>query len=337
MSAACGSRSHARSRAIAALAPAAVSGCTGLQSALDPGGPSAREISVLWWSMAGGAVLVLSLVLCLLLYAIFGNPERRRAITPHRLIVGGGMVLPVAVLSMLVPFNVRVASGITAPRSSSTLTIRIEGRQWWWDVEYDSGRLTDRFTTANEIYIPVGEPVELVLTTADVIHSLWFPGLGGKLDMIPGRTNRLMLEADRAGVYRGQCAEFCGIAHAKMALYAVAVPPQEFSLWAERQRAPGGEPEGELEQRGAELFDAGGCALCHTLRGRNAWGREGPDLTHVGGRLTIGAGLLDNTPAALAHWIAHNDAVKPGNRMPDYADLDGETRAALAAFLAGLE
>src|SRR5690606_11495173 len=154
---------------------------------------------------------------------------------------------------------------------------------------------------------------------------------------IPGRTNRLMIEADRPGVYRGQCAEFCGVAHAKMALYAVAVPPEEFAAWAERQLAPAEPPDGEREERGAALFDAGGCALCHTLRGRHAWGREGPDLTHVGGRLTIGAGLLDNAEAALAAWIAHNEAIKPGNRMPDYADLDGESLAALAAFLAGLE
>src|SRR5690606_508526 len=250
----------------------ALAGCAGIQSALEPAGPNAREIAILWWSMAVGAVLVLALVVGCLLYALLGHPERQERITPHRLIVVGGIVLPVVVLSILVPFNVRVASGVTAPRGDDTLTIRIRGRQWWWDVEYDPGRLEGRFTTANEIYLPVGEPVELVLTTADVIHSLWFPSLGGKLDMITGRTNRLMIEADRPGVYRGQCAEFCGVAHAKMALYAVAVPPEEFAAWAERQLAPAEPPDGEREERGAALFDAGGCALCHTLRGRHAWG-----------------------------------------------------------------
>lgn len=332
-------RRAARRRA-AALALAwggTLTGCAGVQSALDPAGPNAREISVLWWSMAAAAAVILTLVVGLLLYAVFGHPERRGWLTPHRLIVFGGMVLPVVALSVLVPFNVRVAEGVTAERRPDTLTIHVHGRQWWWDIEYDSGTLSGRFSSANEMYLPAGEPVELILTTADVIHSLWFPNLGGKLDLIPGRRNRLMIEADRPGLYRGQCAEFCGVGHAKMALYAVVVSREQFDAWLERQRSAAAEPATARAREGARLFHATGCPLCHAVRGHGAWATTGPDLTHVGSRLTIGAGLLDNTPAALALWIARNSAVKPGSRMPDYADLPADTRDALAAYLTGLQ
>ena len=328
-------RRYARSPLPAASA-IFVAGCGGLQSALDPIGPSAREIAVLWWIMAAGSALVFALVLGFLLYALYGRNGRRR-IKPMQLILGGGIVLPVVVLSILVPFNIKVASGVTAPAEPGTLTIRVHGRQWWWDIEYDDGTPGGSFTTANELYLPVGEPVELVLTSADVIHSLWLPRLAGKLDLIPGRTNRLLVEADAAGILRGQCAEFCGVGHTRMALYAVAVPPGRYREWAERQRSPAPEPAGDLARDGARLFAANGCPLCHAVRGHDAWGRLGPDLTHVGGRMTIGAGLLDTTPANLALWIARNDAVKPGNLMPDYADLDPAVREAIAAYLDGLE
>ena len=322
--------------ALTAAGAISVTGCGGLQSALDPIGPSAREIAVLWWAMAAGATIVFALVLGFLLYALYGGSGRRR-IKPMQLILVGGIVVPVVVLSILVPFNINVASGVTAEAEPGTLTIRVHARQWWWEIEYDDGTPGGSFTTANELYLPVGEPVELLLTSADVIHSLWLPRLAGKLDLIPGRTNRLLVEADTAGVLRGQCAEFCGVGHTRMALYAVAVPPGRYREWAERQRTPAAEPSDELARDGARLFATNGCALCHAVRGHDAWGRLGPDLTHVGGRMTIGAGLLDTTPQNLALWIARNDAVKPGNLMPDYADLDPPTRDAIAAYLDGLE
>jgi cytochrome c oxidase subunit II len=314
-----------------------LSGCAGIQSALEPAGPIAREIAALWWWMAGVGALVFVLVLVALLYAVFRRPERRWRVDPERLILGGGIVLPVVVLSVLLPFGVIVGSGVSDQRDDETLTIRVRGYQWWWDVEYGEGTPGGGFTTANELYLPVGQKVELILTAADVIHSLWLPRLAGKLDLIPGRTNRLMIEADTPGIFRGQCAEFCGIAHTKMAFIAVAVPPQRFAEWAEAQRAVAAAPQDEPARRGAALFAAAGCALCHTIRGTLAWGRAGPDLTHVGSRLTIGAGTLDTTRDNFALWIAHNDAFKPGNRMPDFADLDQEAREALAAYLESLE
>lgn len=320
-----------------AAAAAFLHGCGGLQSALDAAGPSAREIAILWWWMLGGSVAIFALVVGVLLYALFAGAATRERIAPLRLIVGGGIVLPIVVLSLLVPFNAYVASGATAARSADTLTIRVRGRQWWWQVAYDPGTPAATFETANEIYLPVGRPVELILTSPDVIHSFWVPRLAGKIDLIPGRKNRLMIEADEPGVFRGQCAEFCGAGHTKMALYVVAVESDRFETWMEHQRRPAAAPADPSAQRGAELFAATGCPLCHTVRGRGAWGRGGPDLTHVGSRLTIGAGLLQPTRENIATWIAHNDALKRGNRMPDYVDLDAQTRSAIGAYLESLE
>ncbi len=318
-------------------APAVLlAGCQGLQSVLDPVGPAAREINVLWWVMFAGAVLIFALVLAALLFGLYGRGSRQR-LTPMQLIVGGGIVLPIVTLSVLVPFNVKVASGVTEPAGEDALTIRVHGRQWWWDVEYEDGLSGDSFRTANEIWLPLDRPVELILTSHDVIHSLWLPRLAGKLDLIPGRTNRLMVEADTAGVFRGQCAEFCGLGHAKMALYAVAVPPERYAQWAEKQQRPARLPQQPAARQGSRLFRASGCPLCHTVRGQGAWGRVGPDLTHVGGRMTIGAGVLETSQENLALWIAHNEALKEGNRMPDYADLSRETREAIAAYLESLE
>lgn len=322
----------------AAVSCAAVllAGCSGVQSALDPAGPNAREIATLWWWMAVVAVAIFALVLGALLYALFGRGGMRNRVEPKKLIIGGGIALPLVVLSILVPFNVNVSSGTNAPRAPDTLTVRIDGNQWWWDIEYDLGEAGGTFQTANEIWLPLDKPVELILTSGDVIHSLWFPNLAGKLDLVPGRENRMMIEADTPGVFRGQCAEFCGLGHAKMALYAVAVTPERFAGWVEQQRRPASAPSAAIRE-GAALFHSAGCPLCHAVRGHDAWGRTAPDLTHVGSRLTIGAGLLDNTSENLALWIAHNDAVKRGNQMPDFTALSLDTRRAIAAYLESLE
>jgi cytochrome c oxidase subunit 2 len=311
-------------------------GCEGVQSALDPAGPSAREIATLWWWMAAGAAAIFLLVLLALLRGLRGaalRPLRR----PMRLVVLGGLVLAIVTLSALVPFNVFVASGVSAPRSADTVTIRVSARQWWWELEYDDGRPGSTFSTANEIYLPVGRPVELLLESHDVIHSFWLPALAGKLDVIPGRTNRMMIEADEVGIYRGQCAEFCGRAHAQMSLIAVAVTPDEFAEWLRRQSSDAIRSTDADVRAGAELFAAAGCPLCHMVRGHGAWGQSGPDLTHVGTRLTIGAAVLPNTPEHVALWISDNDAVKPGNRMPEFRHLDADARQALATYLASLQ
>jgi cytochrome c oxidase subunit 2 len=183
----------------------------------------------------------------------------------------------------------------------------------------------------------VGRPVEFLLTTADVIHSFWAPSLGGKLDMIPGRENRLVLEASRAGIYRGQCAEYCGGPHALMAFDVVAHEPAEFDRWLATQVRPAAAPADDTRRRGLEVFMQSGCAACHTIRGTEAAGLIGPDLTHVGSRLSLAAATLPNNPGALSAWVAHAQAIKPGVFMPSFEILSGPELTALSAYLEGLK
>jgi cytochrome c oxidase subunit II len=326
----------ARRLAPASLAYALVA-CSGQQSALQPSGTGAREAAILWWIMFAGAVLIFALVLALLLYAVLQPPERRRPVSVDHMVVGGGIALPVVALSILLTFGLPMGASTYADLPPDAPRVRVQGQQWWWEIEYVGNDGAESFATANEIYLPVGQPVELLLTSRDVIHSLWIPRIAGKQDLIPGRTNRLVVEAQEPGVFRAQCAEFCGLAHTQMALYVVAAPPEEFEAWTERQRAPAELPQTAAEARGAAAFVSNGCALCHAIRGQNAWGEVGPDLTHVGSRLTIGAGLVANTADNIATWIACNHEMKPGNQMPSYLHLDGETLHALGAYLESLQ
>ena len=323
--------------AVLLLSASLCGGCAGIQSALSPLGPVAREIAILWWWMLAFATAIFVLVLVALLYSIFRHPDRRWKVDPERMIVAGGIVLPLIVLSALLPFGVIVGAGVQDERAPDALTIRVRGHQFWWDIEYDDGTAEGSFRTANELYFPTGRQIELILSSVDVIHSLWLPRLAGKLDLIPGRTNRLVVEADTPGVMRGQCAEFCGVGHAKMAFIAVAVSPDEYAEWAAGQSSPARQSQDEQARRGADLFAASGCQLCHAVRGTRAGGRLGPDLTHVGGRLTIGAGILDTNRENLSRWIAHNSVLKPGNLMPDYDDLDPQTLDDISAYLESLQ
>jgi cytochrome c oxidase subunit II len=314
-----------------------LTGCAGQQSSLDPSGPAASEIAVIWWAMFAGALAITALVLVLLLYATFRDPDRRLRVSGERMIGLGGVALPVVGLSILIPFSYPVGFG-SVSNPNDAITIDVQGRQFWWQVDYtDEENPSLGFSTANEIRIPVGRPVRLSLTTADVIHSFWVPRLAGKLDMIPGRTNTMYIKADEPGLFRGQCAEFCGIAHAQMAFYVIAKPAEEYDAWAARQREGAREPKDAAAERGAELFKATGCVLCHTVRGHGAYSREGPDLTNMGGRKTIGAGMLANTPENMARWIAHPDKIKPGNRMPSFSHLDEQTRRDIAHYLMSLK
>ncbi|MFC6488999.1 cytochrome c oxidase subunit II [Nitratireductor sp. GCM10026969] len=328
-------------RHLAGLAPAALflfAGCTGPQSALQPSGAAAREVAYLWWAMFWAGTAIFVLVLALLLYPVFRQRARRWRIPPLQMIVAGGIALPVVALSILLVFGLRAGSGVSADLPEDAISIRVTAHQWWWDIEYVDRRDQSRnFTTANELYLPVGQPVELLLTSSDVIHSLWLPRIAGKIDLIPTHTNRLVVEAEETGVFRGQCAEFCGLSHAQMAFYAVAVPQEEFEAWVERQRAPAAPPSTAAIRAGKEAFDASGCVVCHTVRGGGAWGVEGPDLTHLGSRLTIAAGTFDNTRENIAAWIARNEQMKPGNKMPEFPHLDRETRLSIAAYLESLQ
>lgn len=321
----------------AAAFAVALGGCGGVQSALAPRGGSAAAIADLGAVMLVGAVLVLLLVVGLTAAAMLWPAERRRRLGRTSLVLWGGIVLPVVALTALLVAGLGLMRQAVEPPARPPLHIEVIGERWWWRVRYLDAEGDTDFVTANEIRLPVGQPVEFRLASAGLIHSFWVPQLGGKLDMIPGRTNRLVLSADAAGTFRGQCAEYCGAAHAQMAFEVVAEPPQAFADWAAAQRRPAAKAAAAEAQRGAALFLASGCGACHTVRGTPAAGTVGPDLTHVGGRLTIAAGTLPRNAGTLAAWILDAQHVKPGNLMPSFDILAGDEARAIAVYLDGLK
>jgi cytochrome c oxidase subunit 2 len=291
-------------------------------NALDPAGPAAGEIARLWWAMLAIAAVVFVVVMALVWRAI----ARRRADDERptveadrratRWIVIGGAAIPTVILGVVFVLTLRVLRVVAEEPRDDAPVVEVIGKQWWWEVRYAGGAPGERFVTANEIRIPVGRPVRVRLSASDVIHSFWVPELQGKMDLIPGRTLETWMQADRAGVYRGQCAEFCGRQHAKMGLVVVAEEPARHEAWLAAQRAPAGTPPDDEAARGREAFLRNGCQLCHAVRGTIAGGAMGPDLTHVASRRTLAAGALPNTPGALMGWISDPQAVKPGTRMP---------------------
>jgi cytochrome c oxidase subunit 2 len=248
-----------------------------------------------------------------------------------RWIVIGGVVMPVVVLVVVFGFTVQSMRAIPNAAPRDALTVEIVGHQWWWEVRYPYHQVV----TANEMHIPVGRPVELRLTSADVIHSFWVPQLGGKLDLLPDRSNTLVLEADGPGEYRGQCAEFCGLQHAKMRFLAVAEEPERFASWLADQQQSAAAPADATTGEGRSVFLESGCASCHTIRGTSAAATKGPDLTHFASRRTIAAGTLPNTRSHLSDWIADPAAVKRGTQM-QAIDLDDGEMAVLLDYLESL-
>jgi cytochrome c oxidase subunit 2 len=309
---------------------------SGPQSALNPAGRGAAAIADLFWWMAAGAVVVWLVVVGLAVYFIRIRPEPHSHRWAKLLIIGGGAVLPTVVLAALLVYGLAMLPTLVGPAPEGSLKITVHGAQWWWRVRYQptSGEAVE---LANEIRLPVGVPVEFRLESDNVIHSFWIPSLGGKVDMIPGRQTRLVLEPTRTGVLRGVCAEYCGASHALMSFPVVVLEKEEFARWLEQQRAAAHLPTELLAKRGQELFLAQGCNACHTVRGTQAAGVIGPDLTHVGNRLSLGAGTLPNEPDGFVRWIAHTEEVKPGARMPAFGMLPPEDLRALAAYLEGLK
>lgn len=319
-------------RGLALAALTALAGCGGTQSTLDPGGPYAREIAMLSWGMFAGAGVITLIVGVLLAWAVWGRASKPAWLSDTRIILGGGLILPSVVLAaLLIP---TLAMGLRqSGDGEADLRIRVTGEQWWWRVQYvDANGAT--IETANEIRIPVGATVAFELHTADVIHSFWVPALAGKLDMMPGQTNVLRIRADTPGTYRGQCAEFCGGAHAMMAMHVVVQTPEDFTAWLAAQRAPA--RDAEAAARGRAVFFAAGCGACHMVRGTPAQGRLGPDLTHVGGRGFIAGGTLATTRENLKHWITDSQQIKPDNRMPEFGVFGDDDIGALAAWLESL-
>jgi cytochrome c oxidase subunit 2 len=242
----------------------------------------------------------------------------------------------VLLLLGLVVASVGTDRALAALPLHNAVHVSVTANQWWWDLQYDDADTSKVFTTANELHVPVGRPVILTLKGGDVIHSFWVPPLAGKKDLIPGRTAQLVLRADRPGTYRGQCAEFCGAEHARMAFLVVAEEPAQYEAWAAKQRQPAAPPADALRQRGQQLFLGGTCVMCHNVAGTDATGRHAPDLTHVGARRTLAAGTLDNTSEQLARWIKDPQRVKPGTNMPGH-DYTPEDLQALVAWLEGLK
>lgn len=320
---------------VAVLVAGLAAGCAGPQSALDPGGVSADRIATLWWWMAGAGGLVWIAVIALAVYAIRVRPGRAHPERYAGRFIVGGTGFTVLVLTILLLAALRLLPGLVAEPPEDAVRIHVTGEEFWWRATYVRGG--DSVEVANELWLPAGRPAVLSLQTVDVIHSFWLPSLGGKVDMLPGRTTRLVLEPTRIGEYRGTCAEFCGLSHAYMSFAAVVADSAGFAAWLDRQAADAAAPATPLAERGRAAFREHGCAACHTIRGTEADGRVGPDLTHVGGRRRLAAGRLPNDAASFATWIRDAPALKPGVHMPAFRMIPEADLRALAVYLDGLE
>lgn len=317
-----------------------LAGCGGNQSALDVHGASALHLKHLIIGIVAVCSAIWTIVMVVLMWALFRSKESRPGPTPtteRRLTT----VVSVAVgVTVVIISGFTIASFVTTRALSGAkpgdLTIKVAGLQWWWKVTYvdpDPGR---SFDTANEIHIPIGRNVRLQLEADDVIHSFWVPSLAGKQDLIPGRSNELTIRADRPGVYRGQCAEFCGLQHSHMAVLVIAENANDYGRWVDAQRQQAAVSTDPELEAGKAVFMNKPCAACHTIRGTTASGMTGPDLTHVGSRQTIAAGLFDTTRGTLAAWIADPQTLKPGNNMP-MVPLSSDELREISAYLASLK
>jgi cytochrome c oxidase subunit II len=328
-----------KDRLLPLLAVLVLAGCGGDQNTLHPASKQEHAISTLWWVMLVGASIGFGLVAFLLL---LGWLRRNRVSLPFGLgeragtgiVVVLGVVVPVLLLSLLFVWSdIYVIKHTEAPKASSTsLTVEVTGHQWFWEIRYPgSGAVT-----ANELHIPVNTRVNVVGTTADVVHSFWVPELNRKIDLIPGRRNRMLLDADRTGVFRGQCAEFCGLQHAHMALLVFVQTRSAFRAWLANMAKPAPAASTADARHGEQVFTTEACSGCHQIRGTSAKGQIGPDLTHLASRTTLAGASIPNTPSVLGDWIRDPQHFKPGNKMPSL-ELSGSELRALVAYLTRLK
>ncbi len=341
----------------------------GAHIVLDPAGPQASHIAQLWYLTVGICGVVFAAIIIATLYAILHRRDSRDEqldqgsqldqrsqlnqglnesaqnlaldLSPkqERLYLGyviGAVALSTVLLIFLIVASVFTDRALAKIPVKDAEHIEIVAHQWWWEAKYDNNDINKIFTTANEIHVPVDRPVLLTLKAADVIHSFWVPNLGGKKDLIPGRSTKLLIQANRAGQYRGQCAEFCGFQHALMGFKVTADPAQDYEAWLQSQRQTANEPLEPKAVRGKTVFMTNSCAMCHAIQGTPALANNAPDLTHIASRSSLAAGTLKNTKSNLKHWIKDPQSVKPGTNMPPTAlpepDLD-----ALVAYLGGLK
>jgi cytochrome c oxidase subunit 2 len=309
-------------------------GCRGIQSTLAPAGDAADRVATLFWWMTAGTVVVTLFVLALVGYFArhaTGRKDRRR---DRWLILGGGVILPTVAVTILLTYGLAMIPETVARAPEGSLEVAVTGEQWWWRVRYmrPGGQPVP---LANELRLPVGEPTQFRLESDNVIHSFWIPSLAGKVDMIPGRVTYLTVTPRSTGIFRGACAEYCGTAHALMAFYVEVMPRAEFDRWLAHQAAPAAADPAAAH--GEANFVSNGCGACHTIRGTAAAGQIGPDLTHVGSRHSLGAGILENEAGEFHRWLARTGHLKPGVHMPQFGMLPDPELRALAAYLDALK
>ena len=304
-------------------------------SILDTASPNAQEISKLFWLVMGFSIFVMAIVVAFMVAGIVGGlRERNHDEEPPQ--THGNLklelawtIIPLIILAiLLVPTLGAIyrLDGFAAPEES--IEVNIVGKQFWWEMTYvDSG-----IVTANEVVAPVGTPVRLNLASADVMHSFWIPQVAGKTDLIPGNQRSLWFTPEREGVFYGQCAELCGDSHANMRLRLVVLSPENYQTWLSAAQTPAEAPQAELAVAGSQLFITKGCVNCHAVQGVNTYNRTGPDLSHIGSRTSIAAGVLPNTRENMIKWLRFTDTVKPGVLMPNLG-LSEEEADSIAAYL----
>ncbi len=326
--------------ALVCLACTACTACSGPQSVLDPAGDQAARLFSLWSLMLWVCGAAYLLVMVFLGWAIWRS-RRQLAGAPEPNPHDPGLRRGLAAWALLIFIGLAVLIGASflvdrsfARDAAGSPTVRVTGQQWWWRIQYrlPSGVWIE---TANELHLPVNRPTRVEILSSDVIHSFWIPNLSGKIDMIPGRANAITLTPRRLGWVRGQCAEFCGLQHAQMALDVKVESDADYAAWLARQAAPASPPKGDEATLGYRLVTSGVCSNCHTIRGAPAVARAGPDLTHVASRRTLAAGTLPMGRGAIMGWIAQPQALKPGAQMPP-TSLSGSDANAVAAYLEGL-
>ncbi len=328
-----------------ALLLSILSGCGLPQSMLNPGGQAADYLSTLIWIEV---ILFCAITFAIWILLAWTATRRRGSLDQHepwdstggqRWILIGGFAVPFLVLSTVFGLGIDWMSNfpVDAGKSPVGPDIQVIGHQWWWELHYVKGPVDQHFVTANEIHIPVGRPVNIELETRDVIHSFWVPTLHGKVDLIPGQPNFIRIEADHAGTFRGQCAEYCGEEHARMALLVVAQSEPDYEAWRAQQLNPAAEPTTQEALHGRDVFMGAACSLCHAIRGTQAQGHLAPDLTHIGGRQRIAGNYYTNNQANLEAWVTHAQSLKPGAEMPDLTVFNGTDLRALVAFLQQLK
>ena len=321
----------------------------GIQNAINPAGPQAANLSRLWWLMFIVCTVVFVLVMIVFLLSLRTRTKEPLSTIPpvlelsqeqerrFRNVVIGAITVTVIILFVFLIASFSAGRSMTAELAHKNgLTIEVTGHQWWWEIRYPDVDASNIFTTANEIHIPVGVPVTFTLYGADVIHSFWVPNLAGKKDLIPGKVNTLWLQADKPGVYRGQCAEYCGLQHAQMALWVVAEPQEQFNAWRQNQTQTSVPPASDSQKRGQQVFMSTTCVMCHAINGTAAGSNIGPNLTHVGSRQMIAAATLVNTREHLAQWIKDSQTFKPGNKMPQHNLSDADLQS-LVEYLENLK